>query len=245
MLHIDKLKAPPAYQVVSNELQRLILEGVLKPGDPLPPEIELAERFGVNRSTLREGIRQLESEGLVSREGRKRLVVRIPGHSDLAPRMTRTMVLQQVTFRELWQVANTLEPLSAELAAPIISDEELKGLKANVDRMEAAVARGESPEALDMEFHTMLAECTHNRVLLMAREPVGILLYTAFEAFQPRIEQAAQRNIEAHRHIIAGLERRDALVAKEWMQKHLRDLMRGWLMAGCEIDAQVNPIRDR
>ena len=78
MFQIGKLKAPPAYQIISTELQRMILAGTLKPGDPLPPETELAERFGVNRSTLREGVRQLETEGLVSREGRKRLIVTIP-----------------------------------------------------------------------------------------------------------------------------------------------------------------------
>jgi DNA-binding FadR family transcriptional regulator len=244
MLQIDKLRAPPAYQVVSTELQRLILEGALKPGDPLPPEVELAERFGVNRSTVREGIRQLESEGMVSREGRKRLVVTIPRHEDLAPRMARAMVLQQVTFRELWQVANQLEPLAAELAASAISEADLARLASNVEAMGAAIEAGESPAALDMEFHTLMAECTGNRVLLLAREPVGIMLYTAFEQIRPRIEQAAQRNLEAHRQIVAAVERRDAIVAREWMQKHLRDLMRGWLMSGCEMDARIEPGSD-
>ena len=117
MLQIARLKTPPAYQVVYTQLQRLIIGGDLRPGDPLPPETELAQRFAVNRSTIREGVRQLESEGLVSREGRKRLVVSVPAHGDFTPRLSRALVMQEVTFRELWQVASLLEPVAAELAA--------------------------------------------------------------------------------------------------------------------------------
>ena len=62
-MEIAKLKITPAYQVVSEELQKLIVGGLLKPGEQLPSETELASQFGVNRSTVREGIRQLESEG--------------------------------------------------------------------------------------------------------------------------------------------------------------------------------------
>lgn len=239
MLRIEKLKVPPAYQAVSSELQRLIVEGHLKPGDPMPAETDLAERFGVNRSTIREGIRQLESEGLVTREGRKRLIVSVPGSGSLSPRLTRAMVMQQVTFRELWQVAIELEPLSAELAAGALTAERLKRLADNVAQMERVVEADESPAELDMEFHALLAEFTGNRVLVLAREPVGVLLYSAFESMRPRIEQAARRNLEAHQRVVAALEARDPIVAREWMQKHLRDLMRGWLLAGCDMDARI------
>jgi GntR family transcriptional repressor for pyruvate dehydrogenase complex len=240
MLSIDKLKAPPAYQAISTELQRLILDGALKPGDPLPTEVNLAERFGVNRSTVREGIRQLESEGLVSREGRKRLIVTIPDHFSLSSRITRAMVMQQVTFRQLWQVASKLEPLAAELAATAITAENLDKLKANVAEMAAVIEAGGSPAALDKEFHTMLAEYTGNGVLLLSREPVGSLLYASFETMRPRIEQAAIRNLEAHQKVVLAIEMRDPVVAKEWMQKHLRDLMRGWVLAGCDMDSLID-----
>lgn len=241
MVQIQKLKTPPAYQLVSTELQRLILDGTMKPGDPLPPEVELAERFGVNRSTVREGIRQLESEGMVSREGRKRLIISIPGRTDLSPRLTRAMVMQNVTFRELWQVAAQLEPLSAELAATAASDDNLARLKANLVATAEAVETDESPVALDMEFHSLLAEATGNRVLLLSREPVAILLYSAFETVRPRMEQAARRNLEAHTRVVDAVAARDPIVAREWMQRHLRDLMRGWLLSGCDMDACIDP----
>ena len=155
--------------------------------------------------------------------------------------MTRAMVMQEVTFRELWQVANQLEPLAAELAAGKISPSDLDTLKANVEAMAAVIETGESPVKLDMEYHSLLAEFTGNKVLLLSREPVGILLFSAFETIRPEIEQAPRRNLEAHRHILAAIEARDAMMARKWMQKHMRDLMRGWVLGGHDIDSTIDP----
>lgn len=94
-LDIKPLNIAPAYEQVSRELERQILGGVLQPGQILPTETALAEKFGVNRSTVREGIRRLESEGLVRRGGAKRLTVSVPHYGDLAPRASRALVLSE------------------------------------------------------------------------------------------------------------------------------------------------------
>lgn len=241
MLEIAKLKVPPAYQAVSNELQKIILNGVLKPGDPLPGEIELATKFGVNRSTVREGIRQLETEGLVRRIGRKRLVVTIPAHTDLAPKTTRALLMHEVKFRELWEVAYVLEPLSAELAARHAGEEDIAALKDNLERMSGLIDRGEPIGDVDLEFHTLLAQSALNQALLLSREPVGLLLYPAFEAFSSQIPQAAGRNLHAHQQIVSAVENRDEERASKWMRKHIEDLRRGWLLADLGIDDRIDP----
>ena len=240
MLNIEKLSVPPAYQVVSNELRRYILSGSLSPGDPLPSEVDLASRFGVNRSTVREGIRQLESDGLVRREGRKRLIVTIPDHADLTPRTTRALVMRAVTFGELWDVSRVLEPLASKLAAENITEAELAVLKRNLEATRHTVENGESPGILDLEFHTLLSEAAHNHALLLSREPVGRLLYPAFEQIQPQLPQAASRLIKAHGEIVDALERRDAQHAETWAAKHIEDLKRGWMMAKLPLDNQID-----
>lgn len=240
-MELEKLNVPPAYQAVSRELQRHILSGALKPGEPLPSEIELAAKFGVNRSTVREGIRQLESEGLVRREGRKRLLVTVPHHADLAPRTTRALVMQEVTFRELWDVAYVLEPLAAELATQNADEEDLAMLRANIEATAATIERGVSPGALDLQFHSLVSAAAKNKALLLSREPVGLLLYPAFEAFRPRLPQADGRLLAAHREMVAGLERRDGEYARRWMTKHIEDLKRGWLLAKLELDQRIDP----
>lgn len=239
-MDIEKLVAPPAYQVVSTELRRHIMAGSIAPGQPLPSEIELATRFGVNRSTIREGIRQLESDGLVRREGRKRLLVTIPDHADLTPRTTRALLMRSVTFIELWDVSRALEPLATRLAAQNITDEELAAIRQNFEQTVSAVENGRSPGELDLNFHTLVSEASHNNALLLAREPVGRLLYPAFEAMQPQLPQASERLIKAHREMIVGLERRDPDHAELWAARHIEDLKRGWLLAKLELDTMID-----
>ena len=240
MLDIEKLNVPPAYQVVSNELRRHIMAGSIKPGEPLPSEIELATRFGVNRSTIREGIRQLESDGLVRREGRKRLLVTIPDHADLSPRTTRALVMHAVTFGDLWEVSRALEPLAARLAAETITEAELDGLRTNLQATIHAVENNYSPGVLDLEFHTLLSTAAHNQALLLSREPIGQLLYPAFEAIQPQLPQAAGRLIKAHTEIVRGLEARDPDHAALWAAKHIEDLKRGWLLSRLSLDDRID-----
>ena len=241
MLELEKLNVPPAYQVVSRELQRHIVSGTLKPGQTLPSEAELAAKFGVNRSTVREGIRQLESEGLARRQGRKKLVVTVPLHTDLAPRATRALVMHAVTFRELWDVAFVLEPLAAGLAARNATAEDSERLRANVEATAAAVERGESPGALDLEFHALISQFARNNALLMSREPIGRLLYPTFETIRPRLPQADGRLLVAHREILAGIAQRDSDYAVLWMTRHIQDLKRGWLMAQLSLDDKIDP----
>lgn len=134
-----KLKVLPAYKVVYNAIEREILAGRLRPGEKLPTEMALAEQFGVNRSTVREGIRQLEQNGYARRDGGKRLHVTIPRRQDLGSRASRAMVMQHVTFRELWQVTMALEPLAATEAAAHRDDALLVALARNVEQTEAVV----------------------------------------------------------------------------------------------------------
>ena len=239
MLDIEKLNIAPAYKAVSTELRRHILAGSLRPGDPLPSEIELAAHFGVNRSTVREGIRQLESDGLVRRESRKRLLVNVPNHIDLAPRAARALIMGDVTFGELWDVCRVLEPLAARLAAQNVTEPELARLKENVERTRQAIGDGRSPGMLDLEFHTLVSQAAHNQALLLAREPVGSLLYPAFEDLRPELPQAAPRLIEAHVHILDAIEKRDAAEAESWAAKHIEDFRRGWLMSDLPLHHRI------
>lgn len=238
---IQPFKPRPAYQAVFSELQRYIMSGTLKPGDPLPTETDLAERFEVNRSTVREGIRQLETEGLVVRESRKRLVVSVPSSGDLAPRVTRAMVMNQVTFQELVNVAMALEPLAAEMAARFATKEEIAALDANVEELKQALEVGGDTVEVDLRFHSLLAECTHNRVLFLSREPVSLLLFRSFEVIRPRIAQASERNLAAHQHIVEMVKAGDAPGARLWMERHLQDFERGWALAGMQPDQRIDP----
>lgn len=234
-----RLSAPPAYQLVSQELRKLILSGGLKPGDPFPSELSLAGRLGVNRSTVREGIRQLEADGLVSREGRKRLYVAAPDPSQVMPRTTDTLLMSDVTFGDLWEVCRVLEPLSARLAAERRSDAQVVALLANVDQMRDDVAAKRLTGETDLAFHGMVAAAAGNAALLMSRGAVGQLLYPTFDQIESQLPQSGKRQLQAHSEIVAGIARGDAAHAELWMARHIDDLRRGWQVANLPMDFKI------
>jgi GntR family transcriptional repressor for pyruvate dehydrogenase complex len=239
-MQFDKLNILSAYQIVSRELRRLIDSGELKAGDQLPTEAQIAQQFGVNRSTVREGIRQLENEGLVSREGRKRLTVSVPGSGKISLQATRALVMRQVTFRELWEVALVLEPACAALSAKNREDEQQAALETNIERTRSALNDTRRCTELDTEFHALVTEGAHNTALLLSREPVGFLLFPAFEILSPLLPQANGRMLAAHEQIAKAIGELNAAEAENWMHKHIVDFRRGWEMAKLSLDLPID-----
>ena len=238
------LNHQPAYKLLADEVSRMILRGTLKLGDPMPTEALLCEQFKVTRSTVREGIRLLEETGLVRRTNSKRLVVSRPSSVELSRHTERAMVLHEVTFMELWETAMILEPQAARLATAKLVDADIAALQDNLRRTELAVAAGGSLVALDIEFHSLVACAAHNKVLVLAREPMARLFYPSFEAVFATVPNAATRLLKAHRSIVAALAARDEEEVVKWMSRHIEDFKRGFQLAGRDILAPANKWMD-
>jgi DNA-binding FadR family transcriptional regulator len=238
----ERIKPRPAYELVADAIERKILAGRLKPGDPIGTEFELVKQFGVNRSTVREGIRLLEQSGLVAREPSRRLSVAVPHYHRLATRMTRALILQQVTFRELWATSRALEPAAVDQAMDNRTEEDLAALASNVEKTRKVAADPAGVAELDAEFHRLIGKAAHNRVLLLAKEPSGMLVRptTAFIIFNN--PQGIPRLIEAHGHILDALERRDREKGRLWVDRHLRDWKAGFERSGMDLDSPVDRI---
>ena len=241
-----RIRSVPAYKVVAEEIESLIVKGDLKPGAPLPTEQELSESFGVNRSTVREAIRLIEQEGMLERREGRRLFVCLPGLFDLASRATRMLMLQQTRFQELWDTAITLEPLAARLAAQHAEPEDLARLRANLDATAALTMPVAQPVSelialvdLDVEFHALVGAASHNRPLMLAREPISLLYKPTLLRIYQDIPQSKSRALEAHRRIVEGLERKDQEFAEQWTHKHMVDFQRGFQMAGLDMNEPI------
>ena len=171
----------PAYRSVARSISERILNGELPVGSPLPSEAALAQALRINRSTVREAIRALEEGGMLRRRpGGKRLFVSAPRHSEVANRMKAAMVLQEMSFLELWEAMLCIEPAVTAAAAVRITETELNLLEENVERTRHAMAHAKGLVALDVEFHTILAAASRSRTLQLCREPIGQVFYPAF-----------------------------------------------------------------
>ncbi len=238
----ERIKARPAYELVADEIEQKILTGLLRPGDPIGTESELVKQFGVNRSTVREGIRLLEQSGLVARETSRRLSVAVPHYHGLATRMSRALVLQQVTFRELFHTSRALGPGSIDQAMDNRTNEDLELLDANLARTQEARHDAPAVAELDAEFHKHLDAATHNRVLLLAKEPVSILIRPTTAHIITNNPGGIPRLIEAHTHIVDALRTRDREKGRLWVDRHLRDWKAGFERTGKDLDGPVDAV---
>ena len=237
-MEIEKLSLQPAYRVVSDALRKSIVRGDAPEASALPTETELASRFGVHRSTVREGLRQLEQDGLLKRVGKK-LIVTIPSHQSLAHTAQQALRMHQVTYRDVWEVASTLEPLCAQLAAERITEDELAALQANLEQTERLVQAGESPVHQTIEFQSLVAEATRNQALLLARAPVSMLMLAGYATIAPALPQSGARLLDAHRRVLEALRQHDVESAVAWTRKHLKDHRRGLEFAGLDMDKPI------
>ena len=241
-VHLDPIDSAPGYRRVAEALEGQILSGRLKPGDLLPTEGELAAQLGVHRSTIREGIRALESTGLVRRAGAKRLMVTVPDRREVIWAVTRALGLGGITFPELWELMMEMEPAIARLAAGRLSPELERRLRDNLRRTEEQLYDDEALVQLDVEFHRLLAEATRNRALAMQADSIGLLLHSATDQLYRRSPRARFRLLEAHRHVVEAAIAGDAKTAETWMRKHIQDFRRGYIVAGMDFKG---PIRFR
>ena len=236
----EPIEPQPAYGRVASAIEKKILDRSLGQGDPLPSETELARQFGVNRSTVREAVRRLESSGLVGRAaGSKRLRVTRPGQAATASSMSRALTLDDVTFIELWEAMLAIAPRTAALAAAHARPENLERLELCIQTVESA--RGsEAAVAGVVDFFASLAATSANRVLVLAMQPVTKLLAPSLRRMIDRVPQGRSRIVVAQRCVVEALRKGDAAEAHAWMTRHVQDFRRGYEIAGISLDTRAS-----
>jgi DNA-binding FadR family transcriptional regulator len=229
----------PAYRLVAQSIEQKILSGELPVGQALPSELDLASQLKVNRSTVREAIRLLEQNGLVRRRhGAKKLLVTIPGLSGLSKRLRTTMIMQQLTFRELWEVMMALEPMAAEAAARNATPELLARLEENLAQTRAALSDTHRLTELDIEFHDLIVQASGNRALTLSHDAISNLFYPRFLEVFARLN-AGERLLMAHEKVFEAIVARDQREARRWMEKHIADFKRGYEVANLDLEDDV------
>jgi GntR family transcriptional repressor for pyruvate dehydrogenase complex len=225
MIEFAPLSFEPAYRKVASALLERISDRSLSAGDRLPSELELARQFGVNRSTVREAMRELESSGILRRQrGSKLMMVSRPEPAAIADGVSRALALHDVTIRDVWEGLTMLEPPIAESAARTRRT-------ADLARIEAAL------QAADFFRH--VAEATHNRVLMLAHEPLLQLLVPSLRTIIDEVAAARARIATAQSKILDAIRRSDASAARSWSEKHIRDYRRGFDLAEIDLASRV------
>jgi len=236
----EKLRIEPAYRKVAGALMERIVGRQLSDGDQLPTEIELARQFGVNRSTVREAYRELESRGLLGRRpGSKRMFVTRPQAGHVAAGVSRALVLHDVSFLDVWEALTILAPPIAETAARRRTRADLAAIRGVVETYAGESEATARAVRLVPEFFTVVGKATHNPALMLAHEPLIQLLEPTLGAMIYKVPQARARIGTAHRRIAEAIGEGDAAGAGSWMAKHIRDFRRGYELAGIDLKRRV------
>ncbi len=237
-----RISATPAYRLVAEAIEQRILAGAIRPGEPIGTEAELVKQFGVNRSTVREGIRLLENDGLIRRQANRQLAVGLPHYERLATRTTRAMVLHQATFRELYETAMALQMATMAGAVQRATEAQIAGLEDNIERTSEVLGDPAAVAALDTEFHVLIGKASGNRVLQLAREPSDSLIFPTTEIVLRESRVGAGRLLEAHRRMLDAIRRRDVAAGQLWARRHIDDWRKGFERAGNDLDQPIDKL---
>ncbi len=206
MLNFDIQNHKPLREMVYEELKIQILTGAIVPGTRMM-EVDLAEEMGVSRTPIREAIRKLEKEGLVTIE---------PRRGAYASRIsTQDMV-------EILEVRQDLEGLAAFFAATRMKDDEMDELRKIAARYNEAVAAGSMQDMIryDTQFHRLIVDSCNNKILVNMVEQLQELVlrfrYIYYDNFR-----RAENMPEEHREIIEAIESGNEVRARAAADVHI------------------------
>jgi GntR family transcriptional regulator, transcriptional repressor for pyruvate dehydrogenase complex len=236
----EPLEHAPAYLRLSEAIRTRILDRELRDGEALPTETELARQFAVNRSTVREALRNLQSAGLLARRGGgKKLYVSRPTVAAVGDGLRQALSLHDACFADVWEALLAVEPAVAGAAAGRRKAGELDEL----ERIAQAFARPGLPaeEAVTLvgRFFRAIGAASANPVFVLANEPLVQLVEPGLAIIIDRLPQARRRIAVAQRALIEALRARDRTAAADWMRRHVEDFRRGYEQAGLPLETVV------
>lgn len=218
-----RFKSPPAratfQQQVLDALGKDICSGRIKPGQLLPPEAELCERFGFSRIVIREAIKSLAAKGLLEVKRRVGTLVLEPTRwnlfdTDIIAWRAESAVFDPVLSRDLMEMRRIIEPAAVRLAALRASDEDRRNLRSAYMAMARAVAgKGDYVKA-DLAFHTIILSACGNQFVRQMRDAMAALLHVSFEVITQKAGGPAL-SLASHEAVCEAIERGDADAAEQ------------------------------
>jgi DNA-binding FadR family transcriptional regulator len=240
----EPLDHAPAYARLAESIRARILGRELEPGSALPTETELARQFAVNRSTVREALRNLQSAGLLERRGGgKKLFVSRPTVSAVGGGLSEALSLHDARFADVWEALLAMEPAIAAAAARRREASQVEELATLARQFAAAdLPAGEAVDKVGMFFRAV-GRASGNPVFVIANEPLVQLVEPGLAIIIDRVPQARRRIAGAQAALVDAIRRRASGTAATWMRRHVEDFRRGFDAAGLPLDTIVSGSR--
>ena len=219
---MEPITRVPIVQQVEDRIKELILSGQCKPGEKLPAEMELCQRLGVGRGTIREAFRLLQAKGFVDiRPGRGAFVAESFGEDGEASAVD-WLVENEKELRSSIEIRTALEPMAARLMAERASDDAIRRLEDIHHSFLIAVEEEDAVRIarLDEQFHSTIVEGSDNKLLMEINSHVCQGMQT-FRSKTFQVHQNVQNAIAPHTNIFNAIRSRNAALAEREMRLHL------------------------
>jgi GntR family transcriptional repressor for pyruvate dehydrogenase complex len=227
MAVIEPIRRNRLYQGIVEQIEGLLEKGDLRPGDQLPPERQLAERFQVSRASVREALRTLELLGIVETRAGGGTFVRLTSPDDLARPLTSLMARGH-SLVDVIELRGLIEPAIAALAAERITQTQLTELGAIFAAQERRVTAGEPYAEEDTRFHELIGQAARNELLTTMLGVIWDVLRESREHWL-QTNQRAHASLDAHGRILAALSARDSEGARRAAADHIKAVGEGIL----------------
>lgn len=218
---------PKISETVANQLRREITLGHFQVGEKLPSDLELAKRYQVGRTAVREAFRILESSGLLSiRAGNSggAFVCR-PDQGILKTQLEEILRMEGVSVGHLYEVRLALEPVMLETALERAAAADLIALRENVERSEAYFREKRQQDKIreTYGFHIVLAEMTRNPIYVFLMTAIIEIMYQSYSRVMP-VTDFNHIPIEDHAEILKHIENGNVSEAKAHLVQHIQEI---------------------
>lgn len=209
---------------IIRQIRHLISTGQLSPGDRLPAERKLAERFGVSRGPVRDALQKLEFYGILKTMPQSGTVVAGMGIVALEGLITDVLKVEEHDFAALVETRVTLEVRAAELAAERRTPEDIIAISEALKAYETKILAGKSAIEEDLLFHLKIAEAGRNDVLKSLMLIITPDIVSSYRKYSVCDTKADLKTLDQHKNILQYIQQQDVAKVGEAMRLHLRDV---------------------
>ena len=221
---LTKAEYRTAQKEIISKIRDLINYKNLEPGDKLPSERMLSEKFGVSRGNLREAIQSLEFYGLLKSRPQSGTFIADIGPVAMKGMLEEILRLEEPDFKSLVETRILLELKTSRLAALRRTDEDLAQMKGALDAYSTKVLKGEDAVQEDLLFHLSIAKASGNSTMNRFMLIITPEIITNFEKYHVCDENQAFLGIQEHTDIYEAIKIQDPKLAKEKMKIHFKML---------------------
>lgn len=191
------IKSKRTFEEVSSKIKRLIFDGVLKPGDRLPSEIELSNQFNVGRQTIREALRILELSGFITvqKGGSGGPLIKDTIINTISDLFLDAFRMEKISIEELTVARLEIEKMVLNRVMDNVKASDIEDLKQNLKAAQEKIEDNLMANEENIEFHNLLARASRNHVFVIVVGSIAAVLRNLLSRLSPEMGTTADRAV--------------------------------------------------